>query len=113
MFRTKQSAADDLLFRKYYGKDKVYDSAEGTLGYRRGVGKIEDGPSIPRAKNPSGKVGNLAHKKVAIPSALAATSVQPAQFDFGPKAELTGSQMTRVQKAKSKVMAYAAKMKTG
>ena len=113
MFRTKQASADDLLFRTYYGEDKVYDSSEGTLGYRKNVGKIEDGPSIPRAKNPSGKVGNLAHKTVKIPAALASTSVKPAQFDFSEGSELTGSQISRIQKAKSKVAAYSSKLKTG
>ena len=82
MIRTKKDQYVDEVFRKAYGQEYTWDSANNTLGKRYGVGTIEDGPSNPKVTIPTGKVAQKVHEKVEIPAAVAPSSVARADLGF-------------------------------
>ena len=107
--RTQDDVYTDMVFRKAYGMDVQYDGAAGGLVARKGVGTIEDGPTIPKAKNPKIREVKAAIPQADIPTAIAASSVKAVDLGGTISRELTGSQYDRLAAAKSRASAYSAK----
>ena len=107
--RNQSDAYTDMVFRNAYGMDVQYDGGTGSLIARKGVGTIEDGPTIPKAKNP--KIGKVivAIPEADIAAAVAATSVESVDLGGAASRELTSSQYDRLATAKSRASAYSAK----
>ena len=107
--RTQDDAYTDMVFRNAYGMDTQYDGETGGLIARKGVGTIEDGPTIPRAKNPKIREVKASIPQADIPTAIAATSVKSVDLGGAASRELTSSQYERLATAKSRASAYSAK----
>ena len=97
------------MFRKAYGQDYTWDSANNTLAKRKGVGTIEDGPTIPKVKIPTGKVAQKIEETVDIPIAISPSSVAPADlgFDDAPSGTTKTDNAAR-KRAQAKAQAYIA-----
>lgn len=108
MIRTKKELLLSELVRDGYGPQYTWDSTSNTLALRKGVGRIEDGPTIPKVRIPTGEVTNEVHKKVDTPAAIALTSVKPVDVGFSD--DLTGANVNTnaSQSAKARVKAYIA-----
>ena len=78
MLKSKEDVLIDKIFRNAYGNDYTWDGGTQKLAKRKGVGTIEDGPTIPKVTIPTGKVGNVSHKKVKGPMAQAAGATDTA-----------------------------------
>ena len=107
--RTQNDVYTDMVIRNAYGLDTQYDGETGGLIARKGVGTIQNGPSIPKAKNPKIKVVQAIIPEADIPTAIAATTVEPANLGNSAKRELTNSQIKRLKTAKSRAIAFSAK----
>tara|TARA_Y200000002_G_scaffold263598_1_gene218870 strand:+ start:189 stop:566 length:378 start_codon:yes stop_codon:yes gene_type:complete len=110
VIKSKEDIILDEIFRQAYGQGYTWDSANNTLALRKGVGTIEDGPTIPKVKIPTGKVANKIHKIAEVPVAIMPTSVKPADlgFDADEIEEKPDSSALRRASAKAKAAAYIA-----
>ena len=110
MIKSKEDIILDDIFRKAYGQEYTWDSANNTLALRKGVGTIEDGPTIPKVSIPTGKVADKIHKIAKVPVAIMPTSVKPADlgFDTDEIEEKPDSSALRRASAKAKAAAYIA-----
>ena len=106
MLKSKEDVLIDEIFRNAYGDDYTWDGGTQQLTKRKGVGKIEDGPTIPKVTIPTGKVGNVSHKVVKSPMAQAAVSVAPADLGFETMGTETQSDIGAQSRALSKARAY-------
>jgi hypothetical protein len=110
VIKSKEDIILDEIFRQAYGQGYTWDSANNTLALRKGVGTIEDGPTIPKARIPTGKVANKTHKIADVPVAIMPTSVKPADlgFDADEIEEKPDLSALRRASAKAKAAAYIA-----
>ena len=109
VIKTKRDVYADQIIANAYGLDSAYDAKAGGVAARKGVGKIEDGPTIPRAKNPTvGKV-TAANPQADIPTAQFASTIKAAPSNPYTGNMVTDGQAKQMQLAKSKVSAYIAK----
>ena len=112
-----QRSLDDLwtdrLYRQAYGNDIGFDSAKGTPTLREGVGKIENGPSSPRAKIPNGKVSPTTGPIQAIPAAYATETVLPARLVSKKPEDYDKAELTAAIKAQSTLKDYLNKVNMG
>ena len=106
MLRSKEDMVMDKIFRNAYGNDYTWDSANQQLAKRKGVGKIEDGPSKPKANADTGQIGNAAHQKVQAPTAQAAVSVAPANMGNETMGTTTLAEANAQTRALSRARAY-------
>tara|TARA_R100001224_G_scaffold14156_1_gene7099 strand:+ start:406 stop:795 length:390 start_codon:yes stop_codon:yes gene_type:complete len=106
VLRSEEDVLVDKIFRNAYGADYTWDGENQRLAKRKGVGTIEDGPTIPKVTIPTGKVGNKTHKKAKSPTAVIASSVEPA--DLGFEMALTGTKgdVDAQSRARAKAKAY-------
>ena len=109
VIKTKRDVYTDQIFADAYGLDSTYDAKAGGVVDRKGVGKIEDGPTIPRATNPT--VGSVTadNPQAEIPAAQFASTVKAAPSNPYTGNMVTDGQAKQMQLAKSKVSAYIAK----
>jgi len=110
VIKSKEDIILDEIFRKAYGQGYTWDSANNTLALRKGVGTIEDGPTIPKVRIPTGEVTNKIHKIAEVPVAIMPTSVKPADlgFDTNEIREKPDSSALQRASAKAKAAAYIA-----
>jgi hypothetical protein len=108
VIKTKEDFLLSELFRGAYGPEYTWDSATDTLALRKGVGTIEDGPTIPKVKIPTGKVGNKMHKKANVPTAIAAVSVEPADMGFSDDFSGANVDDGAASRARARARAYIA-----
>lgn len=80
MLKSKEDILVDQIFRSNYGQDYTWDSDSQALAYRKGVGRLQDGPTKPRVTVSTGQVAVLTPKQAAIPTAIAASSVAPTNL---------------------------------
>ena len=80
MLKSKEDILVDQIFRSTYGQDYTWDSDSQALAYRRGAGRLQDGPTKPKVTVPTGQVTDLSPKQAVIPTAVAASSVAPASL---------------------------------
>ena len=109
VLKTKKDIYTDQIFSDIYGIDSTYDAKSGGVAARSGVGTIESGPTIPRAKNPTvGKV-TASNPQADIPTAQFASTVKSPPSNPYTGNMVTDGQAKQMQLAKSKVSAYIAK----
>ena len=109
VLKTKRDIYTDQIFADAYGLDSTYDAKNDGVVSRKGVGKIEDGPSIPRAKNPTVGSTIADNPQADIPTAQFASTVKAAPSNPYTGNMVTDGQAKQMQLAKSKVSAYIAK----
>ena len=98
----------DKIFRNAYGNDYTWDGTNQQLAKRKGVGKIEEGPSKPTANASTGQIGNAAHRKVQAPTAQAAVSVSPADMGYETMGTTTLAEANAQTRALSRARSYIA-----
>ncbi len=103
----------DRVYRKAYGEDIGYDSEKGVPTVRVGVGKIENGPSSPRATVPTGKVSNVTGPIQSIPAAFATETILPARLRAKKQEDYSKSEVRAAMKAQSRLKDYLNKVNTG
>ena len=113
MYKSRDEMWTDRVYRQAYGEDIGYSSEKGGPAVRVGVGKIEDGPSNPRAKIPNGKVSNISTPVQSIPAAFATETVMPARLQSKTKDDYGKADLTSVMKAQSQLKTYLNKVNTG
>jgi hypothetical protein len=113
MYKSLEDLWTDRVYRKAYGDDIGYDSEKGVPTLREGVGKIEDGPSNPRARIPSGKVSNVTGPIQSIPTAFSTETVLPARLQAKTQEDYSKSEVRSAIKAQTRLKNYLNKIKTG
>jgi len=103
----------DRVYRQAYGEDVGYDGKAGGPAVRVGVGKIETGPSNPRAKIPNGQVSNISTPIQSIPAAFATETVMPARLQSKTKDDYAKTELNAVMKAQLNLKNYLNKVNTG
>ena len=109
VFKTQGDIYTDKIFASAYGLDSTYDKKSGGVTQRKGVGKIEDGPTIPRAKNPTVGAVTAGNPQAVIPAAQQAQTVKSVNVNPYTGNTATDGQLQQMQRAKSKVSSYLAK----
>lgn len=113
MYKSLDDMWTDRVYRRAYGEDIGYDSEKGVPSVRVGVGKIEDGPSSPRASIPNGKVSNVTGPIQSIPAAFATETVFPARLQAKKPEDYSLSEVKSAMKAQSRLKEYLNKVNTG
>ena len=113
MYKSLGDRWTDRVYRQAYGEDIGYSSEKGGPAVRVGVGKIEDGPSNPRAKIPNGKVSNISTPVQSIPAAFATETVMPARLQSKTKDDYGKADLNAVMKAQVNLKSYLNKVNTG
>jgi len=113
MYKSRDEMWTDRVYRQAYGEDVGYDSEKGGPSVRVGVGKIEDGPSSPRARIPNGQVSNISTPIQSIPAAFATETVMPARLKSKTKDDYGKADLNAVMKAQSQLKSYMNKVNTG
>lgn len=113
MYKSLDDRWTDRVYRQAYGEDIGYSSEKGGPAVRVGVGKIENGPSNPRAKIPNGKVSNISTPVQSIPAAFATETVMPARLQSKTKDDYGKADLNAVMKAQVNLKSYLNKVNTG
>lgn len=113
MYKSLDDRWTDRVYRQAYGEDIGYSSEKGGPAVRVGVGKIENGPSNPRAKIPNGKVSNISTPVQSIPAAFATETVIPARLQSKTKDDYGKADLNAVMKAQVNLKSYLNKVNTG
>ena len=113
MYKSRDEMWMDRVYRQAYGEDVGYSSEKGGPSVRVGVGKIEAGPSSPRAKIPNGQVSNISTPIQSIPAAFATETVMPARLKSKTKDDYGKADLNAVMKAQSQLKSYMNKVNTG
>ena len=113
MYKSLNDLWTDRVYRNAYGDDVGYDSEKGTTMVRAGVGTIEDGPSSPRAKIPTGQVSNIGTPVAENPAAYGPETVMPARLKTKPSNSYSTSEQRSAMKAQSRLKDYLSKVNTG
>ena len=113
MYKSKDEMWTDRIYRQAYGEDIGYSSEKGGPAVRVGVGKIEDGPSNPRASIPTGQVSNISTPIQSIPAAFATETVMPARLQSKTKDDYAKTELNAVMKAQLNLKNYLNKVNTG
>ena len=103
----------DRVYRQAYGEDIGYDGKVGGPAVRVGVGKIENGPSSPRAKIPTGKVSSTSGPIQSIPAAFATETVMPAQLQSKTTDDYGVAEQKSALRAQLQLKNYLNKVNTG
>ena len=113
MYKSLDDRWTDRVYRQAYGEDIGYSSEKGGPAVRVGIGKIENGPSNPRAKIPNGKVSNISTPVQSIPAAFATETVMPARLQSKTKDDYGKADLNAVMKAQVNLKSYLNKVNTG
>ena len=109
VIKTQSDIYTDKIYSSAYGIDSTYDKKSGGIKQRKGVGKIEDGPTIPRAKSPTVAKVKAGNPTAEIPTAQFASTVQATEVNPFTGNTVTDGQAQQMKRAKSKVSAYISK----
>jgi len=113
MYKSLDDRWTDRVYRQAYGEDVGYDSEKGVPTVRVGVGKIENGPSSPRAKIPTGKVSDVSGPLQSIPAAFATETVMPARLQSKTADDYAVAEQKSALRAQSHLKDYLNKVNTG
>ena len=113
MYKSLDDRWTDRVYRKAYGEDVGYDSEKGVPSVRVGVGKIENGPSSPRAKIPNGRVSDISGPIQSIPAAYATETVMPARLQSTAREDFGRAEQRSALRAQSLLKDYLNKVNTG
>ncbi len=113
MQRSLEDLWTDRLYRQAYGNDVGFDGVRGLPMLREGVGKIEDGPSNPRAKIPDGKVSATKGPIQKIPAAYATETMTPTVLMAKKPEDYDKAQRSAAMKAQLTLKDYLNKVNTG
>lgn len=104
--RTQADGDVSEQFVNRYGLGVQYDSEIGGLVGRKGVGTVERGPTIPKARIPKIRKVEATIPEADIPTADVPSTVKRRYIGTEGTDELTYSQLERVNKARDRVNAY-------
>jgi len=113
MLKSVDDLWSDRVFRMAYGDDIGYDSSTSGASARYGVGNIEKGPSIPRAKVPDGQISMISTPVQSIPAAFATESVLPSHVATKKPESYAKAEVSAAKKAQARLKSYINKVKTG
>ena len=113
MLRTKEDFWTDKVFGAAYGNDVAYDGEKGIPIVRAGVGKLETGPTGPRAYIPSANAAPVAAPIQRIPTAYAISTVVPVEITPKTADQYAKTDVKAAQLAQLRLESYLSKVRSG
>jgi hypothetical protein len=113
MYKSRDEMWTDRVYRQAYGEDVGYDSKVGGPAVRVGVGKIETGPSNPRATIPTGQISDISAPIQSIPAAFATETVMPARLQSKTVDDYSTAEQKSALRAQAQLKNYLNKVNTG
>ena len=113
MYKSRDEMWTDRVYRQAYGEDIGYSSENGGPAVRVGVGKIETGPSNPRATIPTGQISDISVPIQSIPAAFATETVMPARLQSKTVDDYSTAEQKSALRAQAQLKNYLNKVNTG